>query len=154
MRTIDREIVSAHVYSSDGKLLMARNTHLASGVVYGDSWKIPGGGVETGESKLQTLVREVREETGIDITPYEVELVEDSITGESEKTLRETGERVIAKMKFFTYKVILDKPANQITITLDPHEFNEYRWFELSELKSLKLAPPSIELFNKLGFLK
>ena len=154
MRTIDREIVSAHVYSSDGKLLMARNTHPAAGVVYGDCWKIPGGGVETGETKLQTLVREVQEETGIDITPFEVELVEDSMTGEAEKTLRETGERVFAKMKFFTYKVTLDKPANKITVTLDPHEFNEYQWFELPELKSLKLSPPSVELFSKLGYLQ
>ena len=154
MRTIDREIVSAHVYSSDGKLLMARNTHSAAGVVYGDCWKIPGGGVEAGETKLQTLVREVQEETGIDITPFEVELVEDSMTGEAEKILRETGERVLAKMKFFTYKVTLHKPINKITVTLDPHEFNEYQWFELSELKSLKLSPPSVELFTKLGYLK
>lgn len=154
MRTIDREIVSAHIYSSDGKLLMARNTHPAAGVVYGDCWKIPGGGVEVGETKSQTLVREVQEETGVDITPFKAELVEDSMTGEAEKTLRETGERVLAKMKFFTYKVVLDKPSDQITVTLDPHEFNEYQWFELSELKSLKLSPPSVELFTKLGFLK
>ena len=153
MRTIDREIVSAHVYSSDGKLLMARNTHPAAGVVYGDCWKISGGGVDPGETQLQTLVREVQEETGIDIMPFEVELVEDLMTGEAEKTLRETGEQVLAKMKFFTYKVVLDKPANQISVTLDPHEFNEYKWVDLVELKTLKLSPPSVELFTKLGFL-
>lgn len=153
MRTIEREIVSAHVYSSDGKLLLARNTHPAAGVVYGDCWKIPGGGVEQEETRLQTLVREVLEETGIDISSLKAELVEDSMTGEAEKTLRETGERVLAKMKFFTYKVTLDKPANQVTITLDPHEFTEYRWVELSELNSLKLSPPSVELFTKIGFL-
>jgi 8-oxo-dGTP pyrophosphatase MutT (NUDIX family) len=153
MRIIDREIVSAHIYSSDGKLLLARNTHPAAGVVYGDCWKIPGGGVDPGETWLQTLIREVQEETGLDITSFEVEQVGDSMTGEAEKTLRETGERVLAKMKFFTYKVVLDKPASQISITLDPHEFNEYKWFALTELKTLKLSPPSIELFTKLGFL-
>ncbi len=153
MRIIDREIVSAHVYSSDGKLLMARNIHPAAGVVYGDCWKIPGGGVEVGETKLQTLVREVQEETGINIAPFHAELVDDSMVGESEKTLRETGERVLAKMKFFTYKIVLDKPADQISVILDPHEFSEYKWFGLSELKTLKLSPPSVELFTKLGFL-
>lgn len=153
MRTINREIVSGHIYSSDGRLLMARNTHPTAGVVYGDCWKIPGGGIEIGETKLETLTREVREETGIDITPFQAELLDDSMIGEAEKILRGIGERVLAKMKFFTYKVVLDKPYSQILVTLDPHEFNEYQWFELSELKSLKLSPPSIELFEKLGYL-
>jgi len=153
MRTINREIVSAHIYSSDKKLLMARNTNPAAGVAYGDCWKIPGGGVEAGETQLQTLVREIQEETGIDIDPLHTELIEDSMIGEAEKIIRETGERVLAKMKFFMYKVVLDKPANQIPVTLDPYEFNEYKWCDLSELKTLKLSPPSIELFTKLGFL-
>ncbi|MFA6315290.1 MAG: NUDIX hydrolase [Candidatus Paceibacterota bacterium] len=153
MRTINREIVSAHVYSSDGKLLMARNNNPVSGVVYGDCWKIPGGGVEQGETQLQTLIREVKEEVGIDIAKFPAELVGGIMTGESEKTLRETGERVLAKMRFFTYKVILDKPVAQVSVTLELHEFNEYKWVDLSELKTLKLSPPSIELFTKLGFI-
>src|SRR4051812_16812310 len=98
MRTIDREIVSVHVYSRDGKLLMARNTHPAAGTVYGDCWKIPGGGVESGETQQQALIREVQEETGINISSLPVELIEDSMKGEAEKTLRETGEKVLAKM--------------------------------------------------------
>ena len=153
MRTINREIVAAHVYSSDGKLLMARNTLPTAGGVYGDCWKIPGGGVENGETQLQTLVREVQEEVGINITQFPAELVNGTMTGEAEKNLRETGERVLVKMNFFTYKVVLDQPAPQIAIVLDPHEFNEYKWIDPSELKTLKLSPPSIELFTKLGFL-
>ncbi len=153
MRTIHREIVSAHIYSNDGKLLMARNTEADAGVVYGDCWKLPGGGIEAGETPLETLVREVQEETGLNITALPVELVADSIVGESEKVLKETGERVLVKMKFFTYKVILPDIANEIRITLEPSEFTEYRWFELSELKTIRLAPPSVELFTKLGFL-
>ncbi len=153
MRTIHREIVSAHIYSNDGKLLMARNTEADAGVVYSDCWKLPGGGIEAGETPLETLVREVQEETGLNITALPVELVADSIVGESEKVLKETGERVLAKMKFFTYKVILPDIANEIHITLEPSEFTEYRWFELSELKTIRLAPPSVELFTKLGFL-
>lgn len=153
MRTINRDIVAAHVYSSDGKLFLARNTHPAAGVVYGDCWKLPGGGVEQGETHTQTLIREIQEESGIDITNFPIELVDDTAAGESEKTLRDTGERVLAKMKFFVYKVIINKPAADIEVVLNPNEFDEYKWVSIPELKTSKLSPPSVELFTKLGFL-
>jgi len=123
------------------------------GAAYAGCWKIPGGGLEEGEDLLAGLRREVREETGLDISAYPIELLDDSMTGESEKTLKETGERVLAKMQFNTYKVQLDKPASEIKITLDPHEFAEYKWCTAADLKSLKLSPPSVELFTKLGLL-
>lgn len=75
------------------------------------------------------------------------------MTGESEKNLRDTGEKVIAKMNFFTYKVVLDKPSDEVGVILDKHEFNEYKWFETSELKEIKLSPPSVELFESLGLI-
>lgn len=132
---------------------MARNTDPAAGVLYEDSWKIPGGGRDPGETQAQTLTRELEEETGIDVTSFEIELVDGSLTGEAEKTLRDSGERVLASMKFFTYKVVLDTPHDQVLIVLDSHEFNEYQWFDHSELKTIKLCPPSVELFTKLGYL-
>ncbi|MEK7613134.1 MAG: NUDIX domain-containing protein [Patescibacteria group bacterium] len=149
MRIVERDIVGAHIYSKDGKLLLARATAQA---VYPGTWKIPGGGVDEGETKEQALVREIAEETAIDASQAHIELVDDDMTGEGEKTLQD-GEKIIAKMKFYTYKVVLDKNAADMHVVLEPHEFVEYQWVELAELKNLQLSPPSVELFTKLGFI-
>ena len=56
-------------------------------------------------------------------------------------------------MKFFTYKVIIDDvDASSIKVTID-YEHIEYKWFEIPDLRNLKLSPPSIDLFKKLGYL-
>ncbi|KAA2252157.1 NUDIX domain-containing protein [Solihabitans fulvus] len=52
--------VSAFVQDDAGRLLMIRRTD-------NDLYSIPGGGQEVGETLAQTAVREVQEETGIDV---------------------------------------------------------------------------------------
>ncbi|WP_069167246.1 NUDIX hydrolase [Nocardia altamirensis] len=52
--------VSAFVRNSDDNILMIRRTD-------NDRYSIPGGGLEAGETVTEAVVREVREETGIDV---------------------------------------------------------------------------------------
>ena len=152
MRTITRDIVSVVLFSKDGKLLQALQDPNGGGV-YPGCWGIIGGGVEEGEQKIDALNREVTEEAGIDISAYPAELIDES-SGSAEKTLKETGERVFCNMRFYTYKVVLhDQTAEEINIVLD-EEHTEYRWSLPSELKSLKLTPPSVDLFAKLDYFK
>ena len=54
----------AFLFSKDNKLLLGRSIR---GGVYPDCWIVPGGGVEPDETNLDTLKRETKEETGIDI---------------------------------------------------------------------------------------
>ena len=51
--------VGAFVTNESGKILLVKNPQR--------SWEFPGGIVEVGESLLQALIREVREESGIDV---------------------------------------------------------------------------------------
>ena len=152
MRTIEREIVSALIFSSDGKLLQAMKDPKKGGV-YLDCWHIPGGGVEEGEDPIHALVREIDEELGLDISSFAVELVDDVGRGESEKVLRDTGEHVLVKMHFTIYKVVLDRQASDVVITLHPDEFIEYQWSTIPELRERKLTPPSTALFTRLGYI-
>lgn len=53
---------SAIVVTSDGRLVLHRRTD-------NDLWALPGGGMDLGESLAENVVREVREETGLDVWP-------------------------------------------------------------------------------------
>jgi ADP-ribose pyrophosphatase YjhB (NUDIX family) len=56
---------SAVVVDRAGRVLLHRRTDNAL-------WSIPGGAMELGESTAETVVREVKEETGLDVAPERV----------------------------------------------------------------------------------
>lgn len=150
MRKIKRDIVSALIFSKDGKLFQGMKDS-GRGGVYSDCWHIPGGGVDEGEDKKEALIREVKEETGIDISSYKIELIDSSGKGESQKTLK-TGEQVLCEMKFYVYKVVLDNNADKIGVKLNDDLIN-FQWIKIDNLKKIKLTPPSAGLFKKLGYI-
>ncbi|MFA6973472.1 MAG: NUDIX domain-containing protein [Parcubacteria group bacterium] len=152
MKIVNRDIVAAIIVSKEGKIFQGTKNPDKGGV-YSDCWHIPGGGIEKGESPEQALVREIKEETGIDVTPYKMILIDDLGKGESEKILKETGERVLCKMKFLVYRVeIKDKLADEIEVFLND-DLEKYTWTDIAELKNKKLTPPSVELFQRLGYI-
>ena len=140
------------IFSKDGKLFQVMKDPKKGGV-YPNCWQIPGGGVEQGETNEEALIREIKEETGMDISGYKIELLDDTEEGESEKTLEDTGERVLCKMKFNDCKVIIsDKLAKDIEVSLGD-ELEKYSWIDIKELKDRKITPPSEKLFKKLGYI-
>ncbi len=64
----------AAILLEGNRLLLVK--HEKEGRAY---WLLPGGGVEYGESLSQALVRELREETSLEIAPGAVVLLNDSI---------------------------------------------------------------------------
>ncbi|MDU0290301.1 NUDIX hydrolase, partial [Saccharothrix longispora] len=57
--------VTAFVQDDQGRLLMIRRTD-------NDLYSIPGGAQDVGETIGRTVIREVKEETGIDVDPTDI----------------------------------------------------------------------------------
>ena len=113
----------AYIYLKDGKIL----TTLTRGK---DTWYIPGGKRESGESDQQALIREVKEELSVDIKPdtikpygvFEAQAhgkAEGMVvrmtcyTAEFDGTLRPAAE--IEKLDFFSYgQKGLSSPVDQL----------------------------------------
>ena len=152
MREIQRTIVSALIFSKDGKLLMGKKDPKKGGV-YADFWHIPGGGVEEGETLEQALKREVAEEVGIDISPYKATKIPIEGSGTTEKIL-ETGEKVLCHMNFNRFEVrITDKTAKEIKLHL-ADDLVEAKWFSAKELPNVKQIPGGKEFFKQAKYIK
>lgn len=151
LREIKRVIVAALIFSKDNKLLMGKKDPQGGGV-YSDCWHIPGGGVDEGETLERALIREVKEEAGIDITREEMTLFPYKGTGVAEKTLEDTGERVLCKMEFNRFKVVIDKAADEIKLKLGD-DLVETHWFPIEELSTVKQIPGGKEFFQQIRLI-
>lgn len=146
MRTIHRDIVGVFIFSSDDHILLGK------GGVYEGAWLIPGGGIEEGETKLEAIKRETLEETGIDISDFKVKLLDLELTGESEKVLRNSGEKVLVKMKFYNFTAYANRAAKDIVI-VPADDMKEASWHPVKDLPNLNLSPPSKTTLHSLGYL-
>jgi 8-oxo-dGTP diphosphatase len=101
-------------------------------------WVVPGGGVEEGESLLEGLVREVKEETGLDVLEHK--LIDHSDSTKAFYFVKTSpGEPTLGGPELDA-----NSSNNQYTLT----------WMERSELKSLKNIYPgqSPSLVDKIPY--
>ncbi len=62
--TLIREVRYQGAIVADGRVLLIRHLEHADGRTY---WLFPGGGIEPGETDVECVQREMREETGLDV---------------------------------------------------------------------------------------
>ena len=122
-------VVVAGVLSSDGKILVARrpaDTHLAG------MWEFPGGKLGSDESPEECLVRELREELGIQVRAGRV----------LEVIHHRYPERAVLLL-FYACQLIEGKP--------EPIGCAELRWLRREELESVEWAPADLPFVRRLA---
>jgi 8-oxo-dGTP diphosphatase len=82
----------------------------------GDKWAGPSGKIDHGETDLEAMVREISEETGLDINPYKLTFVEHSYVRFA--TFDFT-------YRFFKYVLTSKEKPN---IILNKNEHTAYKW--------------------------
>jgi 8-oxo-dGTP pyrophosphatase MutT (NUDIX family) len=153
LRTIQRKIASAVIISKDNKFLLGRKDP-SKGGVYKDSWHLPGGGIESGETIDQAVIREINQEVaGLDASRYPRKIIPIVDQGSSEKTLA-TGEVVLCKMEFNRVEIRLDQSASQLKNELQPgDDLVELQWFNADKLTKIRLIPGGLEFFREAGYI-
>ena len=122
------EVVAA-VIRTDGKILITQRldqVHLAK------LWEFPGGKVEPGESLEGALIREIREELGINIR-----VNDEFFTVEHDYPAKSV------RLHFFNCTITDGEPAALAVADL--------RWVSPTDLNSFEFPPADAELIGKLA---
>ena len=107
---------SAVVLDDDGRILLARR----AGPPDEGKWDLPGGFLEEGEHPLEAVVRELREETGLEIEPLELVAIETDVYG--------AGDDAPATLNlYWTARAAGGEPSAA-------DDVSELRWFRREEL--------------------
>lgn len=124
---IPRAIVGALIFDKEERLFLMRSSGK-----YGSEWIIPGGKVDFGESTLEGLKREIKEETNLNISKIKFLGIRELI-------------EPMRHFIFLEHSAFAEDTKNVIINS----EATEFGWFKKDELKKLNIAKPTLELISE-----
>jgi 8-oxo-dGTP diphosphatase len=107
-------------------LLLKRSAHKS----YGNTWGIPGGKLESGESPLDAIIREMEEETALILHPSQLSYIDKVYIRKPE---------VDFIFHLFRY------PFDSLPSIVLNEEHEEFRWVSLEQALTLPLLPGADE---------
>ena len=113
------------VLIKDNKILLTKG---------GDDYSLPGGHSQIGETSQETIVREFKEETGLDVGPLNVISTYENFWKWGDKDCHQLCIYYKLKMVDETQKLVPNPDTSDI----------KYVWLELEELKNINLYPIGI----------
>ncbi len=132
---VQRVAAKAVIVSENGILALH-----PSAIDLNRKWQVPGGiRDDINESITDTAIREVKEETGIDITSYDTVVVK---VGEWKAVDKDEKVKILAVFYLFE---LPSRP--EITLS---HEHDDYAWLDKDNYVQYDANPEVLELINTL----
>ncbi len=131
------------LFDDEGRLLLAR-AHDAQRPELRTWWFTIGGGIDDGETARQAAVREVREETGLELNPEELigpVAVRSSVFDFHARHVRQSEEFFVSRLEA--------RPAGLVTTgwtAVERSFLDGLRWFALEEIDALEVEVFPAEL--------
>lgn len=113
--------VAALISNKNGEFLMGKRGAKARNEK--GKWEFPGGSIEFGERLKEAVVREIKEELGVDIEP-------ENLLPAIDHLIPDEGQHWVAHAIFA--KIVNGKPR-----ILEPEKCDEIGWFKIDEIEKL-----------------
>lgn len=125
---------AAIIINEKGQILLQRRADR-------DKWGLPGGCQELGERFQDTVIREVKEETNLDVKEEDLELI-DIVSGASRRNSYPNGDVVINNTVLYGIR----KYSGELKWN---EESKEMKFFDLDNLPNNQHDPDLIEIYKK-----
>ena len=123
--------VGAVILNPDNKVLICKSSK------WNQKYVIPGGHIEAGEKMEEALIREVKEETGLEVYDLELLGITESIYSKSFQNQKH----------FIFIDYICRSDSDQVVLN---DEAQSYQWIKLSEIENYDLEKFTANLLKEL----